>query len=250
VVNGVRWKPPTPTAAQIKALKVQVPPASSYRSTHASTTPPHVWLQASTATIYAHTFDTPNDETGTLGGTEPGVPAYWAYSVQIAKNWEHEQTKADTPKTRKAALRSAMIMSPDRSGIFDYLSWLTRLGLGGPVAGGHQCVSWIHDQDFTRAVNYLITHDDLEGPVNLAAPEPLPQRTFMRTLRHAWQTPIGLPATKTMAAIGAFALRSDPELLLKSRRVTPTRLLETGFTFNHPTWDTAAHDLVRRVRQR
>ena len=216
----------------------------------ASTTPPHVWLQASTATIYAHTFDTPNDETGTLGGTEPGVPAYWAYSVQIAKNWEHEQTKADTPKTRKAALRSAMIMSPDRSGIFDYLSWLTRLGLGGPVAGGHQCVSWIHDQDFTRAVNYLITHDDLEGPVNLAAPEPLPQRTFMRTLRHAWQTPIGLPATKTMAAIGAFALRSDPELLLKSRRVTPTRLLETGFTFNHPTWDTAAHDLVRRVRQR
>lgn len=216
----------------------------------ASTAPPRIWLQASTATIYAHTFDTPNDETGPLGGTEPDIPAYWAYSVQIAKNWEQEQTKADTPKTRKAALRSAMIMSPDRHGIFDYLSRLTRLGLGGPIAGGHQYISWIHDQDFTRAIDHLITNEHLEGPVNIAAPTPLPQRDFMRTLRQTWRTPIALPATKTMAAIGAFALRSDPELLLKSRRVIPGRLLDDGFTFEHTTWDTAARDLVARARRR
>ena len=97
--------------------------------------PPRVWLQASTATIYAHTFGAAHDEDGVIGGDEAGVPDYWAYSVQIAKNWEREQTEAHTPLTRKVALRSAMVMSPDRGGIFDYLAWMARLGLGGPVAG-------------------------------------------------------------------------------------------------------------------
>ena len=211
--------------------------------------PPRVWLQASTATIYAHTFGAPNDEAGAIGGTEPGVPGYWAYSVQIAKNWEQEQAEAETPQTRKVALRSAMIMSPDRAGIFDYLSWLARLGLGGPVAGGRQYVSWIHDRDFVRAVEYLITHAELDGPVNLAAPGPLPQRDFTRVLRKAWGMPIGLPATRTMAEIGAFVLRSDTELLLKSRRVVAGRLPEAGFRFEYPEWDAAARDLVRRARR-
>ncbi|MEY9926497.1 uncharacterized protein (TIGR01777 family) [Catenulispora sp. GP43] len=210
--------------------------------------PPRLWLQASTATIYAHSFGTPHDEDGVIGGAEAGVPAYWAYSVEIAKNWEREQARADTPHTRKVALRSAMVMSPDRGGIFDYLSWLARLGLGGPVAGGAQYVSWIHDHDFTAALDHLITHEQLTGPINLAAPNPLPQRDFTRTLRHAWGMPLGLPATRTMAALGALALRSDTELLLKSRRVIPGRLPDTGFRFAHPDWDDAAPDLVRRVR--
>lgn len=210
--------------------------------------PARVWLQASTATIYAHTFGPPNDEHGLIGGTEPGVPEYWAYSVEIAKNWEREQAQADTPHTRKVALRSAMVMSPDRGGIFDYLSWLTRLGLGGPVAGGRQYVSWIHDHDFTAALTHLITHEEHEGPINLAAPNPLPQRDFARTLRHAWHMPIGLPATRTMATLGAYALRSDTELLLKSRRVIAARLPDAGFHFAHTDWNDAARDLVRRVR--
>jgi hypothetical protein len=210
--------------------------------------PPRVWLQASTATIYAHTFGVPNDEDGVIGGGEAGVPAYWAYSVAIAKNWEREQEQAQTPQTRKVALRSAIVMSPDRGGAFDYLAWMARLGLGGPVAGGRQYVSWIHDRDFAAALTFLMTHDDLAGPINLAAPNPLPQRAFTRTLRRAWGTPIGLPATRTMAEIGAFALRSDTELLLKSRRVIPGRITEAGFTFAHPDWHDAARDLVRRVR--
>ncbi|SEP94901.1 hypothetical protein SAMN04487983_1002252 [Streptomyces sp. yr375] len=215
----------------------------------AAARPPRVWLQMSTATVYAHRFDDPNDEaTGVIGGAEPGVPAYWSRSVDIATAWEREQERADTPHTRKVALRAAMVMSPDRGGVFDVLLRLARLGLGGPVAGGAQYVSWIHDHDFVRAVEFLVARDDLAGPVNLAAPAPLPHRAFMRALRRASGVPFGLPATRWMAELGAFALRSDTELLFKSRRVTPGRLLDAGFTFTHPEWPEAAADLVRRTR--
>lgn len=203
--------------------------------------PPRVWLQASTATIYEHTYGDANGEDGVIGGAEEGVPAYWAFSVEIAKRWEAAQQLADTPRTRKVALRSAMVMSPDRGGVFDVLLKMARLGLGGPVAGGRQYVSWIHEHDFVRAVELLLTRGDLEGPVNLASPHPLPQRELMKALSR-----FGLPATKGMAELGAFVLRSDAELLLKSRRVVPARLLEEGFVFDYPTWSEAAADLVRR----
>ncbi|MFB8760209.1 TIGR01777 family oxidoreductase [Streptomyces nigra] len=212
--------------------------------------PPRVWLQMSTATVYAHRFDAPHDEaTGVIGGREPDVPGYWSYSVDIAKAWERALDEADTPGTRKVALRSAMVMSPDRGGVFDVLLRLARLGLGGPVAGGRQYVSWIHEHDFVRAAEHLIARDDLAGPVNLAAPGPLPQRAFMSALRSAARVPVGLPATKAMAEIGAFVLRSDTELLLKSRRVVPGRLLDAGFRFTHPDWPDAARELVGRRRE-
>jgi uncharacterized protein len=214
-------------------------------------TPPAVWLQMSTATIYADRRDAPNGEaTGVIGGHEPGVPDYWEYSVRIARNWEAAQQEADVPGTRRVALRAAMVMSPDRGGVFDVLLRMARLGLGGPVAGGGQYVSWIHDHDFVRAVELLLDRDDLDGPVNLAAPGPLPQRDLMVALRSAWGRRFGLPATAWMAEIGAFALRTDTELLLKSRRVVPGRLLDAGFEFEHPQWPGAAEDLVRRVRTR
>jgi uncharacterized protein (TIGR01777 family) len=208
--------------------------------------PPKVWLQMSTATIYAHRFDAPNDEiTGVLGKGEPDAPRYWDYSVEIASRWEHEQIRADTPDTRTVALRTAIVMSPAPGGAFDALRRMVKLGLGGPVAGGAQYVSWLHEDDFVRAVEFLLT-TELTGAVNLAAPNPLPQKDFMRDLRAACGVPFGLPATRWMAEIGAWAIRSDTELLLKSRRVVPTRLLEAGFTFTHPTWPEAARDLARR----
>ncbi|WP_458248393.1 TIGR01777 family oxidoreductase [Streptomyces sp. MAI_2237] len=213
--------------------------------------PPRVWLQMSTATVYAHRFDAPNDEaTGVIGGTEPGVPDYWAYSVEIAKAWEQAQQQAATASTRKVALRSAMVMSPDPGGVFAVLLGLARLGLGGPVAGGAQYVSWIHEHDFVRAVEFLIDRDDIAGPVNLAAPHPLPQRAFMRVLRSAWGIPVGLPATRWMAEVGGLVLRSDTELLLKSRRVVPGRLAQEGFQFEYPRWPQAGNELVERVRKR
>lgn len=209
--------------------------------------PPRVWLQMSTATIYAHRFEAANDErSGLIGGTERDVPAYWSISIDIAKAWEKAQSEAATPATRKIALRTAMVMSPDHGGIFDMLLRLTRFGLGGSVGGGRQFVSWIHEFDFVRVVEFLITRDELSGPVNLCAPQPLPQTEFMAVLRKAWGMPIGLPATKWMAEIGAFFLRTDTELLFKSRRVVPGRLLEAGFQFRYPDWASAAAELVGR----
>lgn len=211
----------------------------------AAAKPPRLWLQMSTATIYAHRFDAPNDEaTGLLGGDEPGVPEYWRYSIEIAKAWERAQSDVATPKTRQVALRAAMVMSPDRGSVFDVLRRLVRFGLGGPIAGGGQYMSWIHYKDFARAVQFLIERDDLAGPVNLAAPHPLPQREFMAAMRAALGMPVGLPATAWMIRLGAILLRTDPELVLKSRRAVPGRLLHAGFEFLHPEWPAAVLDLV------
>jgi len=215
-----------------------------------ATYPPRVWLQMSTATIYAHRFDAPNDDiTGRIGGEESAVPRYWRTSIDIAKAWEEALHQANTPHTRKVALRSAMVMSPDPGGPFAALLDLTRRGLGGPIAGGRQYISWIHDRDFVRAVRFLLASESVEGPINLAAPHPLPQSSFMAVLRAAWGTRIGLPATRWMVALGAFFMRTETELVLKSRRVIPTRLVDAGFSFDFPEWPPAATDLVTRWRQ-
>ncbi|HSD82744.1 MAG TPA: TIGR01777 family oxidoreductase [Anaerolineae bacterium] len=211
--------------------------------------PPRAWLQASTATVYAHRYDAPNDEaTGIIGGSEPNAPATWRFSIEVARAWEHALSESVTPHTRKVLMRSAMIMSPDRSGIFDTLLSLVRFGLGGRVGDGRQYVSWIHDQDFVRAVSWLIEHEEITGVVNLASPNPLPYAAFIRTLRAAWGISIGLPATKWMVEIGTFLMRTESELVLKSRRVIPGKLLQSGFTFQHSTWAEAAQDLCKRRR--
>jgi uncharacterized protein len=211
--------------------------------------PPRVWLQSSTATIYAHRYDAPNDEaTGLIGSSEPDAPSTWRFSIDVAQAWERAANEAVTPRTRKVLMRSSMIMSPDRGGIFDVILGLVRFGLGGPVGDGRQYVSWIHDHDFVQAVYWLIERDDFEGVVNLAAPNPLPYAEFMRTLRHAWGMPVGLPATAWMVEIGAFLMRTESELVLKSRRVVPGRLLQSGFSFEFPTWAEAAGDLYQRWR--
>lgn len=213
--------------------------------------PPRVWLQASTATIYAHRYDAANDEaTGILGGSETGVPDTWRFSIDVAKSWEQAANEAVVPQTRKVLLRSAMTMSPDRGGVFDVLLGLVRCGLGGASGDGHQYVSWIHEHDFIKAVYWLIDHDDLDGPVNLTSPAPLPNVEFMRDLRAAWGTRFGLPASKWMLEIGAFFLRTETELVLKSRRVVPRRLLQSGFEFRFPTWAEATADLCRRWQER
>jgi uncharacterized protein (TIGR01777 family) len=213
--------------------------------------PPRVWLQMSTATIYAHRFDAPNDEaTGRLGGTEPDAPDTWRFSLDVATSWERAVDEAATPQTRKVKMRAAMIMSPDAGGVFDTLLRLVRFGLGGQSGDGRQYVSWIHDEDFVRAVKWLIEHDELAGAINLAAPNPLPNAEFMRALREAWGVRVGLPATRLMLEAGAFLLRSETELILKSRRVVPRRLSESGFEFHFRTWPEAARDLCRRFRDK
>jgi uncharacterized protein len=212
-----------------------------------SAKPPRVWLQMSTATIYAHRYDAPNDEaTGLLGGNEPNAPDTWKFSIDVAKAWEAAAMERDTPGTRRVLLRSAMVMSEDRGGIFDVMLGLVRKGLGGTAGDGRQFLSWIHGRDFVRAIEWLIEHEELAGPVNLCSPNPLPNRGFMAALRKAHGTRLGLPATKWMLGLGAWLMRTETELVLKSRRVVPGRLLESGFAFDFPDWPTAAVDLCAR----
>ncbi len=211
--------------------------------------PPRVWLQASTATIYAHRYDAPNDErTGRIGGDEVDAPDAWRFSIEVARAWEQAATEsaATLTGTRLVLLRSAMVMSPDRGGVFDAFLRLVRWGLGGAQGDGRQFVSWIYDRDFVRAVGWIIDHEELVGPVNLASPGPLPNAEFLRLLRRAWGARLGLPTPRVLLELGAWLVRTESELLLKSRRVIPGRLLESGCTFEFPEWGAAAEELCRR----
>jgi len=217
---------------------------------HASQ-PPALWLNASTATIYTHLTDRAMDDVdGVIGGDEPALPSTWRFSYDVAISWEKAFFETDTPRTRRVALRSAVVMSPDPGGAFDTLLKLVRFGLGGAAGSGRQFVSWVHDADLVGAVDFLISRRDLEGAVNIASPNPLPNRDLMAALRRAYGMPIGLPASGWMVEMGAFMLRTESELVLKSRRVVPGRLLEAGFEFQFPDWGTAATDLVDRHRTR
>jgi uncharacterized protein len=215
------------------------------------TNPPRLWMNASTATIYRHSLDRAMDEeTGEIGGNEPDAPSSWRFSIDVATRWEEAFFAAVTPQIRRVALRGAVIMSPDAGGIFDTLLRFVRLGLGGKAGTGRQFVSWIHEKDFCNAVDFLIEHDELSGVVNLAAPNPLPNRDFMRDLRRAWGTRIGIPANALMLELGAVFLRTETELVLKSRRVVPGRLLHSGFRFQFSEWSAAAQDLVSQWRNK
>lgn len=207
-----------------------------------------VWLQSSTATIYAHRFDAANDEeTGILGSEEPNAPPKWVASIEIAKAWEAELEAANVPGVRKIAMRSAMTMSADPGSVFYVLATLARRGLGGRLGNGKQYVSWIHEADFAASIDFLIERTDLDGPINLCSPHPLPQAEFAKHLRTAVGARFGLPATAWMIELGTWAMRTESELVLKSRRVVPKRLLDAGFEFKFPQWEAAAVDLAKRV---
>ena len=208
--------------------------------------PPKVWLQASTATIYAHRYEAANDEdTEIVGGEEPEASPQWRFSVDVALAWERAFDDARCEHTRKVAMRSALTLSPDHGSVFHKLLTLTKWGLGGAAGDGRQFVSWIHGHDFVAAVRWLMEHEDVDGVVNIASPQPVPNREFMSELRHASGVRFGLPATEWMLSIGAIVLRTETELLLKSRRVVPARLLRQGFAFRFPDWRAAARDLCR-----
>jgi uncharacterized protein len=217
------------------------------RAIHMASRPPRVWLQASTATIYSHRYDGPNDErSGMFGGHESNAPEAWRFSIEVALAWERAFYETPTPSTRKVAMRSALTLSPDAGGIFDVLVGLARRGLGGRAGDGHQYVSWIHHADFVSIVRWLIDRSDIDGAVNIAAPAPLTNAEFMRLLRKECGALFGLPTPRWMLELGAAVLQTETELVLKSRRVVPARLLEHGFRFAFPTWAAAARDLCER----
>jgi uncharacterized protein (TIGR01777 family) len=216
-------------------------------------TPPRVWMNSSTATIYKHSLDQPMDEDGEIGATPAAKDAF---SIEVATRWERAFDDAVAPHTRKIALRTAMVLADVPGTVYCVLRRLARLGLGGAMGSGRQYVSWIHHVDFCRAVEWLIDHDEIAEPVNLAAPEPVTNRELMGVLRSVFGVPFGLPATEWMLEVGAWVLRTETELVIKSRRVVPGRLLAEGFEFEHPQVESAIRELAglcdtqrRRVRR-
>jgi uncharacterized protein (TIGR01777 family) len=211
--------------------------------------PPKVWLQASTATIYAHRYDLPNDEhRGIIGGEELDVPETWRFSSGVARAWERAIDDASTPRTRKVKLRTAIVMHAAAGGPFEIMRRHIRLGLGH-FGDGRQWMSWIHERDFTRAVQWLLDHDLVAGPVNLTAPNPLTNADFTSILREECGTSLSIPVPRWMTEVGTWLLRTESELVLKSRRVIPARLLEQGFRFEYPEWRDAAQELCARFRE-
>jgi uncharacterized protein (TIGR01777 family) len=205
--------------------------------------PPRVWLQASTATIYAHRYDAPNDDrTGVIGGNEPDAPPDWRFSIDVARAWEQAVDDAHTPHTRKVKLRAAVVMTTAPGGIFALLRRHIRLGFGR-FGDGRQKMSWIHERDFLRAIDFLLEREDLDGAVNVAAPNPVTNEEFTRELREAMGRRLAIPSSGWILRFGAWAMRTEPELVLKSRYVVPRRLLEAGFTFEFPHWRGAVRDL-------
>ena len=215
-----------------------------------SPAPPRLWLNASTATIYVHNPARPMDEiSGDIGGNEPNLPPSWRFSIDVATSWESTFFAAETPNTRRVALRIAMVMSPESWGAFDTLLRLVRYGIGGRSGSGEQYVSWIHDVDFIRSIEFLMARPEISGPVNICSPCPITNAEFMCCLRRAWCTSyVGVPAPRPILELGAFLLRTETELVLKSRRVIPRLLLEAGFEFHFPNWRGACQDLVNRWR--
>jgi uncharacterized protein (TIGR01777 family) len=203
--------------------------------------PPRVWMNSSSATIYRHTLGPAWDESGTDFTPTPAVQD--AFSLEVIHAWEKALNEAATPRTRKVALRTTLVLGQGQNSVFPVLSRLARLGLGGQMGSGNQFVSWLHEADFCRAMEWLIEHDELSGPMNLAAPNPLPNAEMMRLFREAVGAPFGLPATEWMLEIGAIFLRTETELILKSRRVVPGKLLRSGFNFRFPTMREAIADL-------
>lgn len=211
--------------------------------------PPRVWLNSSTATIYRHTRGPAWDEWGEIGATPEAKDAF---SVEVATTWERVFNEAPTPAARKVALRTAMVLGSGdaANSVFRVLRRMTRLGFGGRMGHGRQFVSWIHEEDFCRAIEWLIGREDVTGAVNLAAPNPVTNAEMMRLCRRVCGAPMGVgtPATAWMLELGAFVLRTETELIIKSRRVVPGRLLAGGFQFTFERMEEALRDLERRMR--
>lgn len=198
--------------------------------------PPQLWINASSATIYRHA----EDREMTEAGGEIGE----GFSVDVCQQWETAFNEARTPHTRRVALRSAMVLGHDPNSVFPTLAALVRRGLGGTLGSGRQYVSWLHEADFCGIIDWIWEHNELMCPVNACAPHPILNRELMAVLREAHHMPFGLPATRLMLEAGAFFLGTETELILKSRRVVPDRLLKSGYQFQFPRIDEAVYDLV------
>jgi uncharacterized protein (TIGR01777 family) len=199
--------------------------------------PPKVWINSSTATIYRHSTDKEmTEETGDIGDD---------FSMNIAKSWEKTFYSITNPKTRKIALRTAIVLGKNGGALIP-LKRLTKLGLGGKQGSGKQKVSWIHEYDFARAVTFLIDNHHLEGSFNLSVPKPTNNAILMKTLKQTLHIHFGINHPKWLLRFGAKLIGTETELVLKSRNVIPKRLLDNAFVFKFPNLDIALKNLLTK----
>ncbi|WP_456314013.1 TIGR01777 family oxidoreductase [Pseudomonas shirazensis] len=197
--------------------------------------PPKHWLNSSTSTIYRFSLDKQMDEVdGEIGND---------FSINVALSWEKAFFKTETPNTLKTALRTSIVLGRD-GGAFIPLKTLAKIGFGGKQGKGNQFVSWIHEEDFANAVDFII-EKEIVGVINVVSPKPVRNANFMQKLRKAVGFPFGIPLNTFLLKIGSFIIRTQPELVLKSRNVIPKRLLDNGFKFKFGDIDEAFEDLLR-----
>jgi uncharacterized protein len=198
--------------------------------------PPKIWLNSSSATIYVHAETQLMTEANGIIGDD--------FSMNICKSWEEAFFAMPSPQTRKVALRTAIVLGREGEA-FHKLKTITRLGLGGQQGNGRQKMSWIHVEDFCRAVEFIINDEKINGKINISAPNPIDNQTFMKILRDKLKMPFGISSPTFILEIGTLLLQTETELLLKSRNVYPERLLNYGFRFRFETVDEALGELVR-----
>ncbi len=199
--------------------------------------PPKLWINAASATIYPHATDTPRDESFINFDND--------FSVQVCQLWEKTFYEQRTPFTRKVALRMAITLGP--GGVMIPYFNLLKFALGGYQGNGKQMYTWIHIEDTCRMIEWIKDHDELEGTFNCCSPGPVANKVFMQTLRKATGHKIGLPAFKWMLQIGAKLIGTEPELILKSRWVLPTRIMQNGFGFKYPLLENAFKDIISKI---
>ena len=197
--------------------------------------PPKHWLNSSTSTIYRFSLDKQMDEIdGEIGDD---------FSMNIAKSWEKAFFETETPKTLKTALRTSIVLGKN-GGAFVPIKMLAKFGLGGKQGKGNQFISWIHEKDFARAIEFVI-EKELTEVVNIVSPNPVRNYDFMKTLREIIGVPFGIPTNKLLLEIGSFFIRTETELVLKSRNVIPKRLQENGFIFEYETLEKVFKNLTK-----
>ncbi|HEX5151698.1 MAG TPA: TIGR01777 family oxidoreductase [Parafilimonas sp.] len=199
--------------------------------------PPELWINASTATIYRHAEDRPMTEAaGAIGK---------GFSVDVATNWERSFFSFKLRATRQIALRIAIVLG--EGGVMKPFINLVRFGLGGNQGNGNQMFSWIHIEDLYRIIVFLQSHKEITGVLNCAAPNPVKNKTLMKTLRQNLNVHFGLPAPAWLLAIGAVIIRTETELILKSRWVIPEKLLQAGYSFKYPSLDVALKNILHNT---
>ncbi|KFF18380.1 TIGR01777 family oxidoreductase [Flavobacterium hydatis] len=197
-------------------------------------TPPKHWLNSSTSTIYRFSLDKEMDETtGEIGND---------FSINVALSWEKAFFKTETPNTLKTALRTSIVLGK-KGGALIPLKTLAKIGFGGKQGKGNQFISWIHEDDFANAVDFIL-QKEMIGIVNVVSPKPIRNADFMKKLQKTVGFPFGIPLNTFLLKIGAFFIRTQPELVLKSRNVVPKKLLENGFEFKFDNVDNAFRNLL------